>query len=229
MSVWTMDYKTQVTIRIYILMVNAVFNCSSILSPVYLKMCRKHSSKSNNMKVFNINTKFIFTYCAREGTEKTWSYPVTCISAILKKRKQEEMLKCNNIIVTTYLYQKFKLKKYYHTRNTKLNRFLDFCKSFSLFWYQVILFAICKPQKNYPCPTWRAKVILWLCSPEHSHWYPTLPTFLSVKGEQILYHERIVRSLWTFALFLSWYLGAEILCLLRSIILHVVWSPGVTW
>lgn len=130
MSVWTMDYKIQVTIRIYILMVNAVFNYSSILSTVHLKMCRKHSSKSNNMKVCNINTKFIFTYCAREGTEKTWSYPVTCISAILKKRKQEEMLKCNNIIVTTYIYQKLKLKKYYHTRNTKLNRFWIFASHF---------------------------------------------------------------------------------------------------
>lgn len=49
------------------------------------------------MKVRNINTKFIITYCVRLGTKKTRSYSVTvivhCFSAILIKKKARREVK----------------------------------------------------------------------------------------------------------------------------------------
>lgn len=80
---------------------------------MYFKMYRKHSNKGNNMKLHNTNTKLSFTYFVRDGVSKIWSYsltvPAASISDILNKKKQEWRLRCNNIILTKYTYQKFKL------------------------------------------------------------------------------------------------------------------------
>lgn len=84
--------------QVYVLLVNAVILLSIKSGRLVLQMYRKHSHNSNNMKVYNTNANLTFTYCAREGTDKTWSYPLTVPASYISTIKKKNKKRGSNII-----------------------------------------------------------------------------------------------------------------------------------